>query len=131
MICIVGDRHSGKTTALVKMAELTGLQIVTPSMYTADYIDRVARQVGARIKTAVPYRADRKHMLGRRDRRVLVDDAQAILESELGCQVEVAVFDSAVTDMFTVAVIDPTTVSLWQLVRRWWVARRCARKVVE
>lgn len=131
MICIVGDRGSGKTTQLVKLSELTGMPIVVQSAYSARDVERVAERMGAKIRTPFPVSDRASQFLKIADRRVLVDEAQLIIEKALGCSVEVAVFDSVHVDEFTEMIIDPTTVSLWSLIRRWLSARKERRETTE
>lgn len=128
MICIVGDRASGKTTELVRLSELTGIPIVVPSAFSVRDVERIADKMGADISRPIPSSNSSRRLRASRYGAVYVDEAQWILEDVLGVPVKVAVFDSAHVDEFTEMAIDPTTVSLWNLIRRWLSARKEGRK---
>ena len=114
MICIVGTRGSGKTVKLIELSEKSRLPIVTCNEQMANHIAYTARIMGANIpKPQVrPFAAKR---YGHGNRRVIVDEAQMILERVVGSPVEVAVFDARKFDY--------STLSLIEVIGAWWRCR--------
>lgn len=114
MICIVGTRGSGKTVKLVELSEKTQLPIVTHNERMAHHIMHTAHLMDANIpKPQVrPFTAE---WYGYGNQRVLVDEAQMILERVVGSPVEVAVFDARKFDY--------STLSLIEVVGAWWRCR--------
>lgn len=46
MICIVGDRQTGKTTKLIELSAATKIPILAPNRRMADYIDLTVHRMG-------------------------------------------------------------------------------------
>ena len=46
MIKIIGNRGSGKTTALLSIAQQYGLTVVEPNIRAADFVKRTAKEKG-------------------------------------------------------------------------------------
>lgn len=78
MLTIVGDRRSGKTTALIRLSELTGARIVCPNAYMADAVWRQARRTGHGIERPVAFDALARER-PRGNRTILVDELEPIL----------------------------------------------------
>lgn len=113
MICIVGTRRSGKSSALIKVSEQTGLPIVTENAHVAHAVQRQALRMGADIPK--PYaRPFATKSIGLRG-RVLVDEAQMILEEHIGLPVEVCTFDASSFDF--------SNMSLIEILAAWWRSR--------
>ena len=49
MIKIIGARGSGKTTRLLKLAEENGYIVVEPNIHMADYVRRMATEMGLNV----------------------------------------------------------------------------------
>lgn len=114
MICIVGTRRSGKTSALIKASEQTGLPIVTANAHMAASIQRQAKVMGATIPR--PYaRQFTNEKISLRG-HVLVDEAQMILEKMIGLPVDICVFEASHFDF--------ADMSLLEVVAAWWRSRR-------
>lgn len=114
MICIVGGRGSGKTSALIKVSGQTGIPIAVHSRREASRIARAADAMGVAIPA--PMAAEfRGSFVGRR-RRVLVDEAQTILEEAIGCPVEVCALDARSFDF--------SSMGFLEMVAEWLKARR-------
>lgn len=114
MICLVGTRRSGKTSALIKVSEQTGLPIVTATAHMAHSIQHQADAMGATIPR--PYaRQFMTEPIGLRG-HVLVDEAQAILEKAIGLPVDVCVFEASHFDF--------SDMSLLEVIAAWWRSRR-------
>lgn len=113
MICIVGTRRSGRTTALLKVARATGLPVVVATRSRASHLRYFAKREGfadIRIECAPSCRGQRSF------RTVLLDDAEAILEAYVGAPVAIAAFNA---DTF-----DFSGVTLLKLIAEWLKSRR-------
>lgn len=116
MICIVGDRHTGKTAALINLSSETEFPIVVPNRKSADRLRYEAQKMGLIIPKPVVFNEIMRARGSRKRPIVLLDDAQGILEEVIGCRVAVSAFDS---DSF-----DLSKMSLLTLVSEWWRSRR-------
>lgn len=112
MIAIVGDRASGKTEQLVKLSALTGIPIFAPSVGHASNVRMVANRLGLSIPKPVPF--IERNFIG--SRRVMIEEAQTILEKEFGIDVVCATFDASRVDM--------SSITLLELVGMWWRMRK-------
>ncbi|MCI8425678.1 MAG: hypothetical protein HFJ72_08495 [Adlercreutzia sp.] len=113
MICIVGTRGSGKSTALLKVARATGLPVATASRCRADSLKRLAFRSGygdVRVVRA-PFCTH-----PRSSPSICVDEAQAALEMHFGYPVEVCAFDASAFDF--------SGVTLLELIAAWFRSRR-------
>ena len=112
MICIVGDRQSGKTTALIEMSARTQIPIFAPTRAMARSVLRRAWDMGMPIPEPVTF--DERRVTGRR--KVMIDEVQAILESQFGIEVVCATFNKDSVDL--------SSVTLFELLGMWWRQRR-------
>ena len=103
MICILGTRRSGKTTALIKAAEATSLPIITPNYQMCMQVRMMAMRMGADVEVQPRqvrgYRFNPNHCIS-------IDEAQSILEETLGANVSVAVFDADKFDFSNMSLLD-------------------------
>lgn len=111
MISIVGGRGSGKTETLIKLSSETNIPIFAASKQRAMAIKDHARRMGVSIPQPITFceRAVIDH------RRIMIDEAQAILERH-GVEVVYATFDASRVDM--------SSITLFELVGMWWRMRR-------
>ena len=118
MICLVGNRRSGKTSALIKLSAATGLPIYTATREMADHIKAQAIYFGQDI----PEPRCREFIGDRCHDPILVDEAQAILERVYGRPVSVASFDARIFDF--------SSMGLLEVISTWFKNRR-VKKVFE
>lgn len=114
MICIVGNRRTGKTEALIKLSSATGIPIFTHSNQMAHAVKDQARRMGVAIPQ--PETFCERSVMGRR--RIMIDEAQEILERH-GVDVVCATFDASHVDM--------SSITLLELIGMWWRTRRGRR----
>lgn len=119
MICIVGDRRSGKTTALIKMSAETGIPIFAPTSGMAKCIEKQAEDMGVSIPRPEVLRKDNKGVY-LHGHKAMVDEVQMMLRYHFGIDVVCATLDR---DHF--AVKDAIgRMTLRELLRMWWDERR-------
>lgn len=113
MMVIVGSRHTGKTFNLLKLSHATGIPIAVHSYQRLKQLERQAEQL--HLKIPQPELVFTKTMArGTKRRAVLVDEAQEILQSAIGCDVEIVTVSD---DAFGLC---EGGKSLRSLLRYWW-----------
>lgn len=119
MICIVGDRRTGKTTALIKMSAETGIPIFAPTFGMARCIERQAESMGVSMPKPEVLKKDSPNVF-LYGRKVMIDEAQMILRHHFGIEAVCATFDSGHVE-FKDAI---GRMTLRELLGMWWEARR-------
>lgn len=116
MLAMIGDRRSGKTTALIRLSELTGARIVCPNADMARCVARQARDMGVGIPQPISFER-LAYVRPSGPRAILIDELGGILRG-MGCDC------LAVTIGWEDVMVDagrrPT---LRECLRLWWDGR--------
>lgn len=112
MICIVGSRRSGKTTALIELSAITGVPIYAPRHAMAVHIAQQAKDMGVSIPDPIRFGDDTV----RGKRKVLIDELGPILQRYFGIEVVCATIDAQTVDL--------SSMTLLELLRAWWGMRK-------
>ena len=99
------------TEHLIKLSAATGIPIFAPTNSMAHNIKRQAIDMGVNIPQTETY--CERSVAGHR--KILIDEAQAILERH-GVDVVCATFDASKIDM--------SSITLFELVGMWWRLRK-------
>lgn len=81
---IIGARGSGKTVKLVQISASNNIPIVTSGKKSARYVKDLAEEIGVEIPepyTIAEVRAGR--VMGRDNAKILLDNAEAVIEEAL------------------------------------------------
>lgn len=113
MICIVGGRGNGKTASLLKLSHDSGIPIVVSNYQRLQQLEHQAQQMGLKIpRPEIVFHNVPKRGTSRR--AVLADEAQDILQSVIGCDVEIVTIDASAYGFYS------APKSLRALLRWWW-----------
>lgn len=96
MKVVVGSRQTGKTFFLVRKSERTGHPIVCVSQNRANYISRMAEEIGCKIPNPIVFSHSGLNLRGIKT-KVLVDDAEKYIKtffSDFGIEISFASVNS-------------------------------------
>ncbi|MBO7710607.1 MAG: hypothetical protein J6S83_09070 [Lachnospiraceae bacterium] len=77
---IIGERGSGKTTKLLKLAQENGYVIVVPTITMADYVSDMAKKLGYNVKVISAYEFF-WHRPWHRDDHYVIDELDLFLQA--------------------------------------------------
>ena len=126
MECFVSGRHTGKTWHLINLSHDTGLTIVARNEMAARAIEHQAREMGKPIPKPISYVSLAARPIP--NRRVLVDEAQGVLDDALRAHVVAASIDG---DVLTSANHAIGRMGLLELMRTWRKARKLVKGRVD
>lgn len=128
VVCIVGDRQTGKTTKLIEISAATGIPIVTRNLGIASHIYHQAKRNGYDIPKPLclnessfecPYTPHYEKGMP-----VLVDELQMFFQKANLRPLVVSIPTYAADFRFSESEIPP----LFELLRMWWRARKERKK---
>ena len=127
MQCFVGGRRSGKTWQMICLSHDTGFPIIARTKAMANYIEDQAHRMGKAIPKPITV-TNYSLMIGAlRGEKVIVDEAQGILEDILKVSIVAASING---EALMLPLQDPAIGSLgfFELLRTWREERRAKRE---
>ena len=96
---LIKGRHQGKTTKLIITSEVTGYPILVSDEKRKDFLIHMAREMGCHIPEPINYELYKAHKDGGlRVEKLLIDDAEKIIESALNLILRSEVVAVTITD---------------------------------
>lgn len=114
---IITPRQTGKTTRLIDISEKTGTYILTANRQRAVFVADLARRQNKKIPFPVTVNEFRIGGLrGSHINRILIDDADAVLQEIFGVRIEAITMTSDPED-------ETSRLTMWQRVKNWFTGR--------
>lgn len=127
MIAIVGERQTGKTTALIEMSRKTGYPILAGTVGRAKNIEAYARKTVGCIPHVMVLSDMTLHGLLMPGTRVLVDDLEFVIERILGAKVIAASIGGVSLVSEQQARTNLAELGIWETIKLWHSERKRAR----
>ena len=95
---LIKGRQQGKTYKLIIASEVTGYPILVSDEKRRGFVIDMAKEMGCHIPEPISYERRKRYMDGLPSERILIDDAEKIIESALNATLRSEVVAITLTD---------------------------------
>ena len=95
---LIKGRQQGKTSKLIIASEVTGYPILVSDEKRRGFIIDMAKEMGCNIPEPINYERRKKYMDGLPIEKILIDDAEKIIEYALNATLKSEVVAVTITD---------------------------------